>query len=185
LRTYLIVCNLFCNCNTFSLLDIIILNRVILFETRCTKDLKFFHKSSHSLEHLNTKNLESLYHLDEDIKCCYRTMPETVSISTSASGLLTDTRLQLGRLELLGKERVTQLVQMLVQVLMVICTHAIEVILLMQGRRVMYLVGSAATESQTCKSSAKNVSLSILRHLASGSCRFRSRSGPQITKQKG
>ena len=31
----LIVCNLFCNCNTFSLLDIIIWNRVILFETRC------------------------------------------------------------------------------------------------------------------------------------------------------
>ena len=29
----LIVCNLFCNCNTFSLLDIIIRNRVILFET--------------------------------------------------------------------------------------------------------------------------------------------------------
>ena len=35
LRAYLIVCNLFCNCNTFSLLDIIIWNRVILFETRC------------------------------------------------------------------------------------------------------------------------------------------------------
>ena len=30
------VCDLFCNCNAFFLLDIIILNRVILFETRCT-----------------------------------------------------------------------------------------------------------------------------------------------------
>jgi len=81
-------------------------------------------------------------------------MPETVSVSISASGLLTDARLQLGRLELLGKERVTQLVQMLIQVLMIICTHAIEVVLLIQGRRVMYLVGSAATESQTSKLSA-------------------------------
>ena len=34
-ETYWIVYNLFCNCNTFSLLDIIIWNRVILFETRC------------------------------------------------------------------------------------------------------------------------------------------------------
>jgi len=111
-------------------------------------------------------------------------MPETVSVSTSASGLLTDTRLQLSCLELLGKERVTQLVQMLVQVLMVSCTHAIEVVLLIQGWCVMYLVGSAATESQTSKSSAKNVSLNILRHLASGSCRLHGHSGPQITKQK-
>jgi hypothetical protein len=76
-------------------------------------------------------------------------MPETLRVSTSASGILTDTRLQLGRLELLGKERVTQLVQMLVQVLMVCCTHAIEVVLLIQGWRVMYLVGSAAMKSQT------------------------------------
>jgi len=32
------------------------------------------------VEHLNTKHLESLYHLDEDIKCRYRTIPETVSV---------------------------------------------------------------------------------------------------------
>ena len=76
-------------------------------------------------------------------------MPETVSVSTSASGLLTDTRLQLGCLELLGKKRVTQLVQMLVQVLMVSCTHAIKVVLLIQGLCVLYRVGSAAMESQT------------------------------------
>jgi hypothetical protein len=71
-------------------------------------------------------------------------MPETLSVSTSVSGILTVTSLQLGRLELLGKERVTQLVQMLVQVLMVVCTHAIEVVLLIQGWCFMYLVGSAA-----------------------------------------
>ena len=94
-------------------------------------------------------------------------------------------RLQLGCLELLGKERVTQLVQMLVQVLVVSCTHAIEVVLLIQGWRVMYLVGSAATENQTSKSLEYNVSLNISRHLASGSFRLHSHSGPQITKQKG
>jgi len=110
------------------------------------------------------------------MKCRYRTIPETVSVRTSASGLLTDTRLQLRCLELLGKERVTQLVQMLVQVLMVSCTHAIEVILLIQGWRVMYLVGSAATGSQTSKSRAKGVRLNILRNLASVSCRLHSHS---------
>jgi hypothetical protein len=35
MMTYIIVCNLFCNCNTFSILDIIIWNRAILFETPC------------------------------------------------------------------------------------------------------------------------------------------------------
>ena len=35
LRTDWMVCNLFCNCNTFSLLDMIIWSRVILFETPC------------------------------------------------------------------------------------------------------------------------------------------------------
>lgn len=69
-------------------------------------------------------------------------------------GRLTGTRLQLGCLKLLGEERVTQLVQMLVQVLMVSCAHAIEVILLIQSWCVMYHIGSAAMESQISKPSA-------------------------------
>jgi hypothetical protein len=59
-------------------------------------------------------------------------------------GALTDIRLKLSCLKLLGEERVTQLVQMVVQILVICCACAIQVILLIHSWIIMHLVGLAA-----------------------------------------
>jgi hypothetical protein len=59
-------------------------------------------------------------------------------------GALTDIRLQLSCLKLLGEEWVTQLVQMVVEILMICCTRAVQVILLIHSWIIMYHVALAA-----------------------------------------
>jgi hypothetical protein len=68
----------------------------------------------------------------------------------------TNVRLKLSCLKLLAEERVTQLVQMLVQILMICCAHAVQVILLIHSWIIMYHVGLAAMRWQIIRAEKAN-----------------------------